>query len=225
MYVLYLPFNIVIFIFLVFFFPFFSHVMHARHLHTFPPNPAPVSTPEHKIAKIKVKTNAKAKKRKKKRKEPIQKNRALDKQLKIDEGGIIRKVHKYNTMICNRSSGYWFQALSFRLNFLSFFQLACLVSLGDSDDVPLFILENHHITRDWFACIHISEHCLIERVNPIFKRSAKSGLFRRDKEKKGKKKKGKEENALYTHLFNPRPSQNHIKLILLRHIGLVRRRS
>lgn len=165
--------------------------MHARHLHTFPPNPAPVSTPEHKIAKIKVKTNAKAKKRKKKRKEPIQKNRALDKQLKIDEGGIIRKVHKYNTMICNRSSGYWFQALSFRLNFLSFFQLACLVSLGDSDDVPLFILENHHITRDWFACIHISEHCLIERVNPIFKRSAKSGLFRRDKEKKRKEEKGK----------------------------------
>lgn len=138
----------------------------------------------------------------------------------------MKKVHKYNTMICNCSRGSRFQALSFRLSFLPFSSIGLLASLGDSDYVSLFILENHHITRDRFACIHISEHCLIERVNPVFKRSAESGLVERGKEKKRKeKKKRKEENALYTHLFNPCPSQNHIKLILLRHVGLVRRRS
>lgn len=47
------------------FLPFFSHVMHVRHLHIIRPNPAPSSTPEHKVAKIKAKTNAKAKARKK----------------------------------------------------------------------------------------------------------------------------------------------------------------
>lgn len=79
------------------------------------------STPEHKVAKIKTKTKAKAKKKKKINKRTLnKKNRGLDKRLKTDGGGIIKKVHKYNTMICNRSRGSRFQALSFRLSFLPF---------------------------------------------------------------------------------------------------------
>lgn len=39
---------------------------------------------------------------------------------------------------------------------------------SDGDDIPLFILENHYITRDGFACIHISENSLVEGIDPVF---------------------------------------------------------
>lgn len=93
--------------------------MHVRHLHTIRPNPAPASTPEHKVAKIKAKQTQKLRQGKKKKRTLNKKNRGLDKRLKND-GGIIEEVHKYNTVICNRSSGSRFQALSFRLSFLPF---------------------------------------------------------------------------------------------------------
>lgn len=71
------------------------------------------------IAKIKAKQTQKLRQGKKKKRTLNKKNRGLDKRLKND-GGIIEEVHKYNTVICNRSSGSRFQALSFRLSFLPF---------------------------------------------------------------------------------------------------------
>lgn len=111
------PSNIVIFVFLVFFHSFPMSCMYDTYILS-------VLTQLHlqhqntKSPKSKRKQTQKLRQGKKKR-TLNKKNRGLDKRLKTD-GGIIKKVHKYNTVICNRSSGSWFQALSFRLSFLSF---------------------------------------------------------------------------------------------------------
>lgn len=90
-------------------------------------------------------------------------------------GGGIKIIKKstdtiqYGILIAVSISGF-ISKFSSRLSFLSpphFASLACFLS-SDGDDIPFFILEDHYITRDRFACIHISEDGLVEGIDPVF---------------------------------------------------------
>lgn len=68
----------------------------------------------------------------------------------------------------NRSNRFSVSTLFFFLLEFQVFHLWFSSLSSDGDDIPLFILENHYITRDGFACIHISENSLVEGVDPVF---------------------------------------------------------
>lgn len=71
-------------------------------------------------------------------------------------------------MMFNRSNRFSVSTLFFFLLEFQVFHLLFSSLSSDGDDIPLFILENHYITRDGFACIHISENSLVEGVDPVF---------------------------------------------------------
>lgn len=71
-------------------------------------------------------------------------------------------------MMFNRSNRFSVSTPFFFLLEFQDFHLWFSSLSSDGDDIPLFILENHYITGDGFACIHISEDSLVEGIDPVF---------------------------------------------------------